>query len=121
MAPRNQDRPELREGTGTTRRSWRRWRRGAKSFSTETFAAERGAEQPRHVPKVVSPVAYLSDRRRSAKVRHNETVAHALRMQELIEESERRMIASDRRLRRTSQSLSSSGSAKKDGTPSSSR
>ena len=53
---------------------------------------------------MVSLADYLSDRCRSAKVRHNEAVAHALRMQELIEQSDRRLIASDRQLRRTSQS-----------------
>ena len=73
------------------------------------------------MPKVVSLADYLSDRCRSAKVRHDEAVAHVRRMEELIEQSERRLIASDRQLRRTYQSLRSSGSNRKDGTPPSSR
>jgi hypothetical protein len=57
------------------------------------------------MPEVVLLTEYLSDRRREEKVRHNEAVAQALRMQELIDQSERRMAASERRLRRASQSL----------------
>lgn len=61
------------------------------------------------MPKVVSLAEYLADRRRAAKVRQDEAIAHVRRMQELIDQSERRLIASDRQLRRTSQSLRSSG------------
>lgn len=61
------------------------------------------------MPKLVSLAEYLADRRRAAKVRRNEAIAHVRRMQELIDQSERRLIASDRQLRRTSQSLRSSG------------
>ena len=70
---------------------------------------------------MVSLADYLSDRRRSAEVRHNEAVAHVRRMEELIEQSQRRLVASDRQLRRTYQSLHSSGSNRKDVTPPSSR
>ena len=122
MAPRNQGRPELREWTEPLDGSWRRWRRGAKSFRPlKRLPLNVRWNNQNRMPKVVSLADYLSDHCRSAKVRHNEAVAHALRMQELIEQSDRRLIASDRQLRRTSQSFRSSGSAKKDGTPSGSR
>ena len=73
------------------------------------------------MPKAVSLAEYLADRRRAAEVRHDEAVAHVRRMEELIEQSDRRLIASDRQLRRTYQALRSSGSNRKDGTPPSSR
>jgi hypothetical protein len=49
------------------------------------------------MPEVVSLAQYLRDRRRAAKVRHNEAVARALRMRELTDQSERRMAARNRR------------------------
>jgi hypothetical protein len=54
------------------------------------------------MPEVVSLAEYLSDLRRAAKVRHNEAVAYT-RMEKLIEQSDRRIAASERRLRRASQ------------------
>ena len=73
------------------------------------------------MPNVVSLAEYLADRRRAAKVRRNEAIAHVRRMQELIDQSERRLIASDRQLRRTYQRTAPQGAVGKDGTPSSSR
>ena len=73
------------------------------------FAAERGRNNQDTMPNVVSLAEYVADRRRAAKVRRNEAIAHVLRMQELIDQSERRLIASDRQLRRTSQQLGRMG------------
>lgn len=91
------------------------------SLALRRLPLDAGRNNAERMPTVVSLADYLADRRRAAKVRQNEAIAHVRRLQELIDQSERRLIASDRQLRRTYQSLRSSGSDRKDGTPLSSR